>query len=78
MPVIALIGIAVAMLSLPVSPGFVSASERLYRCDDGTFTNIAERLCEPYEPQGTVLVLPEGASLASMRALLGEPSPKTA
>ena len=78
MPVIALIGVAVAMLFLPVSPRLASASEPLYRCDDGTFTNIAERLCDPYEPHGTVLVLPEGASLASMRALLGEPPSKTA
>jgi hypothetical protein len=46
----------------------------MYRCDDGTFTNVAERMCEPYEPKGTVLVRPEGASLASMRALLGEPT----
>jgi hypothetical protein len=78
MPMTMLIGIAVTMLLLPVSPLPASANERMFRCDDGTFTNVAERMCEPYEPKGTVLVLPEGASFASMRALLGEPAAKTA
>jgi hypothetical protein len=60
-----------------VSPSWASVNEPMYRCDDGTFTNIPERMCTPYEPKGTVLVKPEGATLASMRALLGEPTPKT-
>ena len=55
-----------------------SANEPMFRCDDGTFTNVAERLCTPYEPKGTVLVLPEGTSFTAMRALLGEPASKTA
>jgi hypothetical protein len=70
--------IAVAILLLSVLPLPAAAYESMYRCDDGTFTNVAERMCAPYEPQGTVLVLPEGTSLASMRALLGEPTPMTA
>jgi hypothetical protein len=72
------IGIAVTMLFALYSPFAASASEPMYRCDDGTFTNMTERMCAPYEPKGTVLVLPEGASLASMRTLLGEPAAKTA
>jgi hypothetical protein len=72
------IGIAVTMLLALYSPFSASASEPMYRCDDGTFTNMTERMCAPYEPKGTVLVLPEGASLASMRTLLGEPAAKTA
>ncbi len=59
-------------------PLHASSGEPMFRCDDGTFTNVAERMCEPYEPKGTVVVMPEGASLASMRALLGEPAAKTA
>ena len=78
MPMTMLIGLAVTMLLLPVSTLPASANEPMFRCDDGTFTNVAERMCEPYEPKGTVLVLPEGASFASMRALLGEPAAKTA
>lgn len=66
------------ILFLSLSPLSVFAGESMYRCPDGTFTNIAERMCEAYEPTGTVLVLPEGASLASMRAVLGEPVAKTA
>lgn len=59
-------------------PLHASPDEPMFRCDDGTFTNVAERMCEPYEPKGTVVVMPEGTSLASMKALLGEPAPKTA
>jgi hypothetical protein len=78
MPITILIWTAVTMLLLPLSTLPASAMEPMFRCDDGTFTNVVERLCEPYEPKGTVLVLPEGASFASMRALLGEPAAKTA
>ena len=73
------IGIAVTMLFALYSARSLGVrSEPMYRCDDGTFTNMTERMCAPYEPKGTVLVLPEGASLASMRTLLGEPAAKTA
>ena len=78
MPMTMLRGIAVTMLLLPPSILPASANEPMFRCDDGTFTNVAERMCEPYEPKGTVMVLPEGASLASLRALLGEPAGRTA
>lgn len=69
--------IALAVLFC-LAPSSASAAESMYRCEDGTFTNVAERMCAPYEPKGTVLILPEGASLASMRAILGEPVAKTA
>ena len=46
----------------------------MYQCEDGTFTNRAELLCQPYEPKGKVLLLPPGMSVASARALLGEPA----
>ena len=75
--ILILIWTAVTMFLLPLSTLPASAKETMFRCDDGTFTNVAERMCEPYEPKGTVLVLPEGASFASMRALLGEPVAKT-
>ena len=75
--ILILIWTAVTMFLLPLSTLPASAKETMFRCDDGTFTNVAERMCEPYEPKGTVLVLPEGASFASMRALLGEPAAKT-
>lgn len=72
---VAFVAFTVLVSLFPLS---ASAADSMYRCDDGTFTNVAERMCVPYEPKGTVLVLPEGASLASMRALLGEPVAKTA
>jgi hypothetical protein len=33
-----------------------SASDELYRCSDGTFTNRVERQCAPYESKGIVRV----------------------
>ena len=78
MPIPLLAGPIVAIMLFLVSPLAALTDESIYRCDDGTFTNVAERLCEPYEPKGTVLVRPEGASFASMRALLGEPAAKAA
>ena len=50
----------------------VWAEETMYQCEDGTYTNRAELLCQQYEPKGKVLVLPHGMSLASAGALLGE------
>lgn len=38
-----------------------SASEVLYRCSDGTFTNRAERQCQPYQAKGIVWVQGEAA-----------------
>ena len=32
------------------------ASDALYRCSDGTFTNRVERQCPPYESKGVVRV----------------------
>lgn len=78
MPIPLLVGPIVATILFLVSPVMGSANEAMYRCDDGTFTNVAEHMCAAYEPKGTVLVMPEGATLASMRALLGEPVAKAA
>lgn len=39
------------LLSFPPS---VSASDQLYRCSDGTFTNRVERQCAPYDSKGIV------------------------
>lgn len=39
----------------------VSASDALYRCPDGTFTNRVERQCPPYEAKGIVRVQGESA-----------------
>jgi hypothetical protein len=35
---------------------FTSASDELYRCSDGSFTNRVERQCQPYESTGIVRV----------------------
>src|SRR5687768_12414467 len=78
MQITILIWTAVTMLLLSLSTVSASAEEPMFRCDEGTFTNVAERMCEPYEPKGTVLVMPERASSASMRPFLGESTPKTA
>jgi hypothetical protein len=40
------------------------ASDELYRCSDGTFTNRVERKCQPYQSKGIVLVQ-AGAAEAS-------------
>lgn len=45
----------------------------MYKCEDGTFTNRPELLCEPYEPKGRLLILPEGVTLNSVKALVAEP-----
>jgi hypothetical protein len=79
MRIIMLVWTVVALCLVVLTPPLhASVDEPMFRCEDGTFTNVAERLCTPYEPKGMVLVLPEGTSFASMRALLGEPAPKTA
>ena len=44
-----------AFVMLPVGQ-IASASDELYRCSDGTFTNRAERQCAPYESKGIVRV----------------------
>jgi hypothetical protein len=46
------------VLVLSVSPlsQIAWATDDLYRCADGTFTNRVERQCQPYEPTGIVRV----------------------
>ncbi|HKN87047.1 MAG TPA: hypothetical protein VJV04_09325 [Nitrospiraceae bacterium] len=66
--------LAMLMLVTAFAAAEVSSGEELlYKCEDGTFTNIAERLCAPYESKGVVLVAPAGATFASVSAFLGEP-----
>jgi hypothetical protein len=55
----------------------VWAEDRMFLCEDGTYTNRPERLCPPYEPKGTVMVAPPGATLQSMRAMFPESEAKT-
>ena len=51
--VLAFIGFAVVQMA--------SASDALYHCPDGTFTNRVERQCPPYESKGIVRVQGETA-----------------
>jgi hypothetical protein len=48
-------GLALACVVVSLSQT-VSASDALYRCADGTFTNRVERQCAPYEAKGIVRV----------------------
>lgn len=53
MRVVRVLGLAVLILSVgPVT----WATDDLYRCADGTFTNRVERQCQPYESTGIVRV----------------------
>jgi hypothetical protein len=45
-----------------------SASDELYRCSDGTFTNRVERQCQPYESTGIVRV--QGESREPVKSLM--------
>ena len=57
--------LAIFVLSLA---DMASATEGLYRCADGTFTNRVERRCQPYESTGIVRV--QGATVeAAKRAV---------
>lgn len=68
--------IAFAMLILfAVAAPMASATELLFRCDDGTVTNRAERLCAPYEPNGTVMVAPEGSGPAAFALFFEQNKP---
>jgi hypothetical protein len=72
-----ILGLAVGVwLSIAV-PGLASTTgaDRLYQCQDGTFTNRPERLCTPYESTGVVMTMPKGHTLKSARALFGETEP---
>jgi hypothetical protein len=43
------------------------ATDDLYRCTDGTFTNRAERQCQPYESTGIVRV--QGETREAVKSL---------
>ena len=62
--------IVIALASMPAA----WADEPIYKCEDGMFTNRVELLCQPYESRGKVLILTQGMSVASARALMGGPS----
>ncbi len=64
--------IMIVMAFVSASPAW--AEEPMYRCEDGTFTNRVELLCQPYESKGKVLILPTGMSMASVRTLMGPPT----
>src|SRR5690349_11267990 len=67
----------VVLLSLLVAPSAFAADE-LFLCEDGTYTNIAERMCPPYVPKGVVMTAPQGATFASVRSMFPEAEPKAA
>jgi hypothetical protein len=46
------------------------ATDALYRCTDGTFTNRVERQCPPYDPKGIVRV--QGASAEASKQPFAE------
>ena len=66
------LGIALFMVAVASAP-VGSAEDRLYQCQDGTFTNRPERLCAPYNSTGVVVIMPKGATMNSVRAMLHEP-----
>jgi hypothetical protein len=58
--------VILAILVLPFTQ-VAWASDELYRCSDGTFTNRVERKCQPYESTGIVRVQ-AGAAEASKQS----------
>jgi hypothetical protein len=62
------------VLILLMSPlGHVTwATDDLYRCADGTFTNRLERQCQPYESTGIVRVQAATAEAAKQSIATGE------
>lgn len=67
----------VVLLSVLVAPSAFAADE-MYLCADGTYTNVAERMCPPYVPKGVVMIAPQGATFASVRSMFPEAEPKAA
>ena len=65
--------IALAILFFLAASTAASADEQLFRCDDGTFTNRAERLCAPYESHGSVMVAPPGSRPANFAPFFEQP-----
>lgn len=47
--------VVLTVVMLPLAK-IASATDDLYRCSDGTFTNRVERQCPPYESNGIVRV----------------------
>jgi hypothetical protein len=60
-------GLALACVVVSLSQT-VSASDALYRCQDGTFTNRVERQCAPYEAKGIVRVQGRTAEASKQRS----------
>ena len=67
----------VVLLSVLVAPSAFAADE-MFLCDDGTYTNVKERMCAPYVPKGVVMIAPQGATFASVRSMFPEAEPKAA
>jgi hypothetical protein len=59
----------VVLTSMLLSQGH--ADDGMYKCEDGTFTYRPDRLCPVYDPQGTVMIRPEGVPRGSMRGVRG-------
>jgi hypothetical protein len=66
-------GLRCMVLIFSVSPlGHVAwATDDLYKCSDGTFTNRVERQCQPYESSGIVRVQ-EATAEAAKSTVKGE------
>ena len=45
----------------------VFAKDKMYKCEDGTFTNRADLHCPPYELHGQIIVITDGTALAATR-----------
>jgi hypothetical protein len=51
---IALVAIFLFVMAQPFN---VLAEDKMYKCDDGTFTNRADLHCPPYELHGQIIVI---------------------
>lgn len=55
------------------------ATDTMYRCDDGSFTNRADAGCPAYQPQGVVTTSPDGQPPSAIRdRLIGDTTVMTA
>ena len=57
--------VVLTVVMLPLAK-IASATDDLYRCADGTFTNRVERRCQPYESTGIVRV--EGGTVEAAKS----------
>ena len=55
-----MVSLAAAFLLVMGLAGNVFADDKMYKCDDGTFTNRTDLHCPLYEPHGSVIVIHKG------------------